>query len=219
AGGTVVPPTWGLRGGGGQGGRGGGKGATPPAYARTPPRDGVLYDELEVHWGATAREIKKAYYRLAVQHHPDKKPGDTQSENRFKRVSEAYQILQDESVRREKYHRRGVSALEEDSWEGSQNEHGEGGGSGGGGRDSTGRRRRRVDPMEVFRTFLGGGMFEHLIGPLSPRMVPVRDPDYHHRKSKSLAEELERRLEVDVRGNSFYFNQAAWAEALQLREQ
>ncbi|CAM9667952.1 unnamed protein product [Ectocarpus fasciculatus] len=62
-------------------------------------------------------------------------------------------------------------------------------------------------------------MFEHLIGPLSPRMVPVRDPDYHHRKSKSLAEDLERRLEVDVRGNSFYFDQAAWAEALQLREQ
>lgn len=41
---------------------------------------------------------------------------------------------------------------------------------------------------QVFRTFLGGGMFEHLIGPLSPRMVPVRDPDYHHQKSKSLAE-------------------------------
>lgn len=51
----MVPPPWGLRGGGGQGGRGGGKGATPPAYARIPPRDGVLYDELEVHWGATAR--------------------------------------------------------------------------------------------------------------------------------------------------------------------
>ena len=40
----------------------------------------------------------------------------------------------------------------------------------------------------MFRTFLGGGMFEHLIGPLSPRMVPVRDPDYHHQKSKGLAE-------------------------------
>ncbi|CAM9568381.1 unnamed protein product [Scytosiphon promiscuus] len=73
--------------------------------------------------------------------------------------------------------------------------------------------------MEVFRMFLGGGMFEHLIGPLSPRMVPVRDPDYHHQKSKVLAEELERRLEVDLQGNSLWFDQAAWAEALQLRDQ
>lgn len=31
-------------------------------------------------------------------------------------------------------------------------------------------------------------MFEHLIGPLSPRMVPVRDSDYHHKKSRALAE-------------------------------
>ena len=31
-------------------------------------------------------------------------------------------------------------------------------------------------------------MFEHLIGPLSPRMVPVQDPDYHHEKTRALAE-------------------------------
>lgn len=31
-------------------------------------------------------------------------------------------------------------------------------------------------------------MFEHLIGPLSPRMVPVVDPDYHHQKARALAE-------------------------------
>ncbi|CAM9734620.1 unnamed protein product [Scytosiphon promiscuus] len=93
-------PAWLWRGRGGAGG--GAKGAAAaaaPAYARNPPRDGVLYDELEVHWGATAREIKKAYYRLAVQHHPDKKPGDAQAEDRFKRVSEAYQILQDDAIR------------------------------------------------------------------------------------------------------------------------
>ncbi|CAN0429569.1 unnamed protein product, partial [Laminaria digitata] len=94
---------------------------------------------------------------------------------------------------------------------------GGGGGRGGGGRG--GGQRRRVDPMEVFRTFLGGGMFEHLIGPLSPRMIPVQDPDYHHQKARALAEDLERRLEVDVRGNSAWFDQAAWAEAVHLREQ
>ncbi|CAM9616883.1 unnamed protein product, partial [Hapterophycus canaliculatus] len=83
----------------------------------------------------------------------------------------------------------------------------------------TTKKKRDEKKKKVFRTFLGGGMFEHLIGPLSPRMVPVRDPDYHHQKSKVLAEELERRLEVDLQGNSVWFDQAAWAEALQLRDQ
>ncbi|CAN0507317.1 unnamed protein product, partial [Discosporangium mesarthrocarpum] len=36
--------------------------------------------------------------------------------------------------------------------------------------------------------FLGGSVFEHLIGPLSPRMVPVEDPDYHFQKAKGLAQ-------------------------------
>lgn len=61
----------------------------------------------------------------------------------------AFYALMWDGERREKYHRRGISALEEDSWEGSRNERG--GGGGGGGRDSTGRRRRRVDPMEVLK--------------------------------------------------------------------
>ncbi|CAN0312295.1 unnamed protein product [Ascophyllum nodosum] len=105
-----------------------------------------------------------------------------------------------------------MGALEEDgiSW----------GGKEGGGVDQRGRwSTRMVDPMEIFQTFIGGGMFEHLIGPLSPRMVPVQDPDYHHEKTRALAENLERRLDVDVRGDSRGFDQAAWAEALQLRDE
>lgn len=49
---------------------------------------------------------------------------------------------------REKYHRHGVSALEEDSWGDSGDVGGEDGGGGGSGRESHGG-RRRVDPMEV----------------------------------------------------------------------
>lgn len=54
----------GVRGLGGNGastrgrqGAGAGGGDVPP-YARSPPRDGVLYDELEVHWGASARYVR-----------------------------------------------------------------------------------------------------------------------------------------------------------------
>lgn len=48
----------GPSGGGGAGKGGGGVGA--PTYARNPPRDGVLYEELEVHWGASSRCVRAA---------------------------------------------------------------------------------------------------------------------------------------------------------------
>jgi curved DNA-binding protein CbpA len=46
-------------------------------------------------------DIKKAYRKLAVQHHPDKNDGDKKSEERFKLVAEAYDILSDETTRNE----------------------------------------------------------------------------------------------------------------------
>lgn len=53
------------------------------------------YDLLGLDPEATSEEIKKAYRRLAHQYHPDKNPGNPQAEERFKRISEAYQTLQD----------------------------------------------------------------------------------------------------------------------------
>ncbi len=53
------------------------------------------YGLLGVDSEATLEEIKKAYRRLAHQYHPDKNPGNPQAEERFKRISEAYQVLQD----------------------------------------------------------------------------------------------------------------------------
>ena len=53
------------------------------------------YDLLGLDSEATSEEIKKAYRRLAHQYHPDKNPGNPQAEERFKRISEAYQTLQD----------------------------------------------------------------------------------------------------------------------------
>lgn len=49
---------------------------------------------------ATAAEIKQAYRQYALQHNPDKNVGDKESEERFKRATEAYTVLGDEETRR-----------------------------------------------------------------------------------------------------------------------
>jgi len=54
------------------------------------------YEVLGVGKNASADEIKKAFRRLAVQHHPDKEGGD---ETRFKELNEAYEVLKDPSKR------------------------------------------------------------------------------------------------------------------------
>jgi molecular chaperone DnaJ len=53
------------------------------------------YEVLGVARNAGADDIRKAYRRLARKHHPDLNPGDKASEERFKRVQEAYDILSD----------------------------------------------------------------------------------------------------------------------------
>jgi molecular chaperone DnaJ len=59
------------------------------------------YAALGVPKDASAADIKKAYRKLARELHPDKNPGDAKAEARFKEVSEAYDVLSDESRRRE----------------------------------------------------------------------------------------------------------------------
>ncbi len=59
------------------------------------------YQILGVSRNATQDEIKKAFKKLAKELHPDRNPGDKQAENRFKEVSEAYQVLSDPEKRRE----------------------------------------------------------------------------------------------------------------------
>ncbi|HEY2048820.1 MAG TPA: J domain-containing protein [Caulobacteraceae bacterium] len=58
------------------------------------------YTELGVARGASADEVRKAFRKLAKQHHPDANPGDKAAEERFKRVSAAFDILGDEEKRR-----------------------------------------------------------------------------------------------------------------------
>jgi curved DNA-binding protein len=59
-----------------------------------------FYKDLGVERTATADEIKKAYRKLASQHHPDKNPGDKKAETRFKAVNRANQVLGDPEQRK-----------------------------------------------------------------------------------------------------------------------
>ena len=60
-----------------------------------------FYAELGVAKDASADEIKKKYRKLARELHPDKNPGDKAAEDRFKKVSEAYDVLSDDAKRKE----------------------------------------------------------------------------------------------------------------------
>jgi molecular chaperone DnaJ len=87
------------------------------------------YQVLEIQRTATDAEIKKAYRRLAMKHHPDRNSGDTSSEDSFKEAKEAYEVLSDPQ-KRAAYDQFGHAGLEP--------------GRGGG-----------VDPGEVFGDIFG----------------------------------------------------------------
>ncbi|CAL1516409.1 DnaJ C-terminal domain-containing protein [Chitinophaga sp. MM2321] len=57
------------------------------------------YKVLGVDKTATAEQIKKAYRKLAVKHHPDKNQGDKAAEEKFKEINEAYEVLSDKEKR------------------------------------------------------------------------------------------------------------------------
>jgi curved DNA-binding protein len=58
------------------------------------------YSILDITKNASAEDIKKSYRRLARKYHPDMNPGDKAAENRFKEVTEAYEVLADTEKRR-----------------------------------------------------------------------------------------------------------------------
>src|SRR5690349_10301752 len=82
------------------------------------------YEILGVARDAADADIKKAYRRVAMKYHPDRNPGDKESEDRFKEANTAYEVLSD-SQKRSAYDQFGHAAVD-----GSAG--GAGGGFGGG---------------------------------------------------------------------------------------
>ena len=95
------------------------------------------YELLGVQKGATEEELKKAYRKKAVQHHPDKNPGNKQAEEMFKKISHAYEVLKDPE-KRAAYDRYGHAAFE---GPGAGVPRGQGGGF--------------HDPFDIFREVFG----------------------------------------------------------------
>lgn len=111
-----------------------------------PKRD--YYEILGVGRGASAEEIKKAYRKLAVKHHPDKNPGDKAAEEKFKELGEAYEALSDPQ-KRAAYDQYG-----HDAFDARARASRAGGFSGG-----------FHDPFDIFREVFGGGsIFEEFFG-------------------------------------------------------
>jgi molecular chaperone DnaJ len=77
------------------------------------------YDILDVKKGASDKEIKQAYRRLARKYHPDVNPGDKSAEARFKEINAAYEVLSD-GEKRQKYDKYGDKWQYADQFEQAQ---------------------------------------------------------------------------------------------------
>jgi len=114
------------------------------------------YKTLGVNKSATKDEIKKAFYKLAHQHHPDKNKGD---DKKFKEINEAYQVLSDDK-KRTTYDRTGANASQQTSGAGGYQSYGGQGNpfegfdfSGGFGQGGN----FEFDINDIFDMFNGGG--------------------------------------------------------------
>ena len=102
------------------------------------------YELLGVDRSASAAELKSAYRKLAKQYHPDLNPGDAAAEQKFKEVSEAYEVLKDEQ-NRAAYDQFGHAAFEN------------GGAGAGGFGGQAGGFSGFGDIGDIFEEFFGGG--------------------------------------------------------------
>ncbi|KAH7027785.1 X-domain of DnaJ-containing-domain-containing protein [Microdochium trichocladiopsis] len=102
--------------------------------------DTAYYDALGVQPTATDIEIKKAYRKMAIVHHPDKNPDDPTASEKFQAIGEAYQVLSDKDLR---------AAYDKYGKEGAKPQEG------------------FVDPAEFFSSIFGGEAFVDWIGEIS----------------------------------------------------
>lgn len=136
------------------------------------------YEILEVTRTAETAEIKTSYRKLAMKYHPDRNPGDKAAEERFKEISQAYDILMDVG-KREAYDRYGWAAFQ-----------GQGGSAAGG----------FHDPFDLFREVFGSGggrIFEHFFGGGRAESAPGQGTDLRYDLEITL-EEAARGVEKEI---------------------
>eukprot|EP00971_Amphidinium_carterae_P256053 5083823-Amphidinium_carterae.1 len=121
------------------------------------------YDVLGVSPSASSSEIKKAYYKLARQYHPDKNPGDDAATEKFQDVGNAYQVLSDETLRA-KYDKGGKAGLEAHT---------------------------KMDAKAFYTLFFGSDEFEPLIGKMYS-MEGMIEEDEDSKKPDDMPEEVYR---------------------------
>ncbi len=119
------------------------------------------YEILGISREASADDLKKAYRKLALRYHPDKSPGNVEAEEKFKEISEAYEVLSDPQ-KRAMYDQYGHQAFR----------RGAGAGFGGFG----------IDLEEALRTFMGafgggGSIFDNFFGGEPARDSSMRGAD------------------------------------------
>jgi len=138
------------------------------------------YEILGVSKSASQDDLKKAYRKLAMQHHPDRNPGDKKAEEKFKEISHAYDILSDEQ-KRAAYDRYGHDAFNQAGMGGAG-----GGGAGPGGFDfSSGF----ADIFEDLFGMGGGGRRQQQSG-------PARGSDLRYNLEVSLEEAFKGKQET-----------------------
>ena len=135
-------------------------------------KESTLYDALGVAPSATESELKKAYYKLARELHPDKNPDDPEAHARFQRIGEAYQILSNPETREkyDKHGKEGVDAVDADSL---------------------------MDPTLFFGMLFGSDKFDHLVGRLQLATIFASGGDVDRQALK----EIQRRREIRIAAN------------------
>jgi molecular chaperone DnaJ len=144
------------------------------------------YEVLGVPREAGEEEIKKAYRKLALQHHPDRNPGDKSAEQKFKEATEAYEVLRDPE-KRARYDRFG---------------HEGAAGPAGGGRGFDVSGFDLADALRAFMRDFGGDMggFEEMFGarPGGRGAGPIHGDDLQVRLKLAL-EEIATGVEKKIR--------------------